>query len=602
MSEILHAKLATVRRKHAGVAIATGVTAAIGVAVLILVATMLLDWWLNLPEGWRVAFLAVNVAAVVFILLSRAAAPILYGPDDDEIALMVEDAEPAFRTRLISSVQLSRPNAVPAGASGSLVRAMIAQAESLAGPMDFARVIKTEALTRLIVMVLMILIVGVGLFAWAGEPAQALLKRAFLSNVPVPRATRVLPITESFLAARGDGVELIAYADGTFPPEDRRRLFIRTEGGRKQDFRMERVTPDAARIDQLKQILATSHRDPKALEALIRKLDNDKDQSPIFAATVNNVQESFSYWMRLNDGESDEFKVAVLPRPTVTKVEVKQVYPAYTGKTVEPRGLGDLSILQGSKLQLAIAVNKDLARPKSPGDVTNFVHLIGSDKDVALALDDKSPRLLTGEFDVPAGTTGFSINLTDTDGLRSKDPAVYRIDLIPDKPPTVRILIPTRKEVLLVKDAKHRIVFEAVDDFAIGGVKLKYKVDEGAEKEIKLDLKGKTPRSFPGEYNWRLTEVQAAATTKPMLEGSVIEYWIEVEDTNTFARQPGRGISEHYMIRVVSEAEKRAEMAARIADIGSGLRSATEDQENLATRVQSTILLEKEQPPTPEQK
>src|SRR4051794_3482662 len=101
MSQILHAKIATVRRKHAGVATATGIAAAIGAASLILAAGMLLDWWLNLPEGWRVAFLAVNLATVVFILLSRVAAPILYGPDDDEIALMVEDAEPAFRTRLI---------------------------------------------------------------------------------------------------------------------------------------------------------------------------------------------------------------------------------------------------------------------------------------------------------------------------------------------------------------------------------------------------------------------------------------------------------------------------------------------------------------------
>jgi hypothetical protein len=50
------------------------------------------------------------------------------------------------------------------------------------------------------------------------------------------------------------------------------------------------------------------------------------------------------------------------------------------------------------------------------------------------------------------------------------------------------------------------------------------------------------------------------------------------------------------MIRLVSEAEKRAEMAARIADIGSGLRTAAEDQEQVADRV-GTILLEKQPAP-----
>ncbi len=78
-----------------------------------------------------------------------------------------------------------------------------------------------------------------------------------------------------------------------------------------------------------------------------------------------------------------------------------------------------------------------------------------------------------------------------------------------------------------------------------------------------------------------------------MMEGSVIEYWVEIEDTKDAPNGgPGKGISEHYMVRIVSEAEKRAEMAARIADIGSGLRTAADDQEAVANKV-GTILLEK---------
>ena len=117
MSPILSSKLATVRRKSAIVATSTGVTAAVGAFVLVLAAEMILDWWLNFPYAVRAAFLAINLAAVVWILLYGVLGPILYGPDDDEIALMVEDAEPAFRTRLIASIQLSRPSAVSAGIS-----------------------------------------------------------------------------------------------------------------------------------------------------------------------------------------------------------------------------------------------------------------------------------------------------------------------------------------------------------------------------------------------------------------------------------------------------------------------------------------------------
>jgi hypothetical protein len=598
MSPILHAKITAVRRKYVIVATAIGVAGAIGAFALILAVGMLLDLWIpsGLPYSARAAILSINLAAVVWIVLYATFGPILYGPDDDEIALMVEDAEPAFRTRLIASIQLSRAEnaAATAGASPSLIRAMIAQAESLAGPIDFSRVIKTDRLLRVILLTLMILIVGAAAFAYGGDTSKDLFKRAFLANVPVPRKTRVLPITDNLLIARGDTVEILALADGVIPASG--RLTIKTDAGRKQEFSLERITPiDLARLEQLKQVLLASRRDPKVVQAISEKLNDSA--AAVFAASIENVQEPFEYSAQLNDGHSETFKVNVLPRPAITHVEAKQIYPAYTGRPIEPRPLGDLAILQGSKLQLAITVNKNLHRPSRPAEVPNFVHMIGSDKDIPLVVDDKDAKTLHGEFDIPKGTTGFSINLTDEFGLRSKDPAIYRIDLLQDKPPVARIVLPTRKEVLLVRDAKHKVIFEATDDFAIGAAGIRYKLDDGPETLIKLDLKGQHPRNFRGEYDWKLNEVQSTSATRPMMEGSVIEYWIEVEDTKDAPNGgPGKGVSEHYMVRVVSEAEKRAEMAARIADIGSGLRTAADDQEAVANKV-GTILLEKKPEP-----
>jgi hypothetical protein len=601
--QILHTKISAVRRKHAMVATAVGMTAALGAFVLLLAVGMLLDLWVpnGLSFGARAALLAVNLAVVLWVILYATFGPILYGPDDDEIALLVEEAEPAFRTRLIASIQLSRPAGAAAavGASPSLIRAMIAQAESLAGPIDFTRVIKTDRLLRIAVLTTLIVLVGGAALVWGGEVSRELLKRAFLSNVPVPRKTRVLPITDDLLIARGDNVELSAMAEGVVPESG--QLSIKTEGGRKQDFSMPRVTFDDARLKAARQTLAASKRDAKVTGAILSKLD--PKSANVFAATIDNVQEGFDYTVRLNDGLSQTFKVTVMPRPAITHVEARQVYPAYTGRPIESRPLGDLTLLQGSKLQLAITTNKNLHRTtagdakagaaQAAREMPNFIHMIGSDKDIPLAVDDKNARMLTGEFAIPAGTTGFSINLTDEYGLKSRDPAIYRIDLLPDKPPAVRILLPTRKEVLLVRDARNQVVFEATDDFSIGEAAIKYKLDDGPEQSIPLDLKGQHPRSFRGEHDWKLSEIQSTAATRPMMEGSVIEYWVEVQDTKDAANGgPNKGVSEHYMIRVVSEAEKRAEMAARIADIGAGLRTATEDQEAVANKV-GTILLEK---------
>jgi hypothetical protein len=592
MSQILHSKIAAVRRKNLTVAALTGGAGAVGAFVLLLAATMLLDFYPNLPFTARAALLTLTLATAGFALLYSVFGPLLYGPDDDRIALMVEDAEPAFGTRLIASVQLARPGAVPAGGSASLARALIAQTEALAEPMDFTRVVRTDRLLRTAALAGLILLVGLGSFVYAADVARDLLQRSlFLSDIPVPRNTRVYPITGDLLVARGDGVEILALADGTTPPDDKRNLVIRTlpdnkgEAARTQTFAMERYETDAdpARLPRLTALLTTPGRDPRLTDQTLQKL---RGGAPVYAATIENVQESFEFRARLNDGESPrKFTVRVLPRPAITKVQARQIYPAYTGRSPEDRAPGDLTLLQGSKLQLAIATSKRLQR------ANNHVHLIGSDKDIPLTLDAANPQRLTGEIDLPKGTTGFSINLTDEHGLKSKDPAIYRVDLIPDKAPTVRITAPTRKEVLLVRDAKHRVAFEAVDDFAIAAASIRYRLNEGPEQTIKLDLRGQRPRSFPAAYDWRLTDVQSAT------EGSVIEYWVEIEDTRTDDYGgPNRTASEHYMIRLVSEAEKRAEMAARIADIGSGLRTAAEDQESVADRV-GTILLEKQPEP-----
>jgi hypothetical protein len=589
MSQILLTKIAAVRRKHLSVAALTGAAAAAGACDLLLAASMILDFYLNFSFTTRAALLTLTLATAGFALLYSVFGPLLYGPDDDRIALQVEDAEPAFRTRLIAAIQLARPNAIPYGGSLALANATIAQAEQIAEPIDFARVVRTERLLRIAALAGLILVLALASFIYAGEVARDLLQRSlFLADIPVPRNTRVYPITTDLLIARGDDVEILALADGTLPPDDRRRLVIKTipdnnsEPARTQTFTMERVdtAADATRLPHITSILTTPGRDAALTDRTLQKLHGG---AAVYTATVENVQESFEYRARLNDGESPQkFTVKVLPRPAITKVEARQVYPAYTARPPENRALGDLSLLQGSKLQLAITTNKKLQR------TANFAHLIGSDKDVPLALDARNPQRLTGEIDLPKGTTGFSINLTDVYGLKSKDPAIYRVDLIPDKPPTVRVTNPTRKEVLLVRDARQRVSFEAADDFAIAAAAIRYKLNDGPEQAIPLDLKGQRPRSFPAAYDWRLTDVRSAT------EGSVVEYWVEVEDTRTNEYGgPNKTASEHYMIRLVSEAEKRAEMAARIADIGSGLRNATEDQEQVAERV-GTILLEKQ--------
>ena len=74
--------------------------------------------------------------------------------------------------------------------------------------------------------------------------------------------------------------------------------------------------------------------------------------------------------------------------------------------------------------------------------------------------------------------------MLDTEGMESRDNAVYRVDVIPDKVPVVRLTYPDRKEELITRHATMLIAFDAVDDFEIARIRLKYKIDtveNGAE-------------------------------------------------------------------------------------------------------------------------
>ena len=196
-----------------------------------------------------------------------------------------------------------------------------------------------------------------------------------------------------------------------------------------------------------------------------------------------------------------------------------------------------------------------------------------------MQLDPSQPRRLTGELVVPAkGMNGFSIQMLDTENMESRDSAVYRIDIIPDRPPTVKITYPERKEELVTRQAMMIIGIDALDDFAIAKARLRYKVDtldNGAEKIIELDLEGDNPQRLRRRHEWKLDDFRPTLS-----EGSTIEYWIEVEDNND-ATGPGITATEHQLAKVVSEAEKRADLLNRAGDTLGSISDVAADQEKL---------------------
>src|SRR4051812_27623380 len=357
-SPFLGRKIAGLRRRHVSVAVLTGVAIAVSVAIELLALEMFVDWWMELQWSVRFVLLMAQLAVLTYILTRLVFFPLWRQPDDDDVALMVEKARPTFRSRLIASLQLTRPGAIPPGSSAALVAAMVAETQTLAQNIDFNAIITTERLKKFGAMAATVLFIGILGVAYGRETAWDLLKRAFLSHTPVPRKTRVFVQEGDKTIGIGDNVRLEAWVQGIVPARGKVEVRYRTR--RMQEY----------------------------------PLEQDKDNKIHFGRSIENVQESFTYQIYLNDGVSETCHVMAIPRPTVASIECEQEYPAYTRIKAAKRSLGDLSLLAGSKLRLRVTATKPIK--------TASIKLVGVDQEFPMKLEAGNPKLLTGEFAIPA--------------------------------------------------------------------------------------------------------------------------------------------------------------------------------------------------------
>ena len=532
-SALLAEKISAVRRKYVGVAAGTGAGMAVGAFIILLSVAMLLDWWLDFPLWARALMLAWILSTAGFIIWRFVITPIRRQPDDDAVALRIEKARPQFRSRLISSIQFPRPGVIAPGTASSLARMTIGETEALAEPMDFTEVISTREFTKVLAWSLAVLALGIFSFMYGGEVSRNLLKRAFLSSTLVPRHTRVEVLTGDTRIGRGDTIRIEALARGVVPKSG--KLVVKMSGQRTQEYPL------------------------------------DKDKEGRFVRPLENVQQNFDYTVRLNDGVSRSHHVEVVPRPTTASIVCEQTFPAYTSLPKAKRALGDLTLLAGSKLSLTVATTRDIKQAS--------IRLAGLSNDVPMKIDAYNSRELRGEFAIPPkGLTGFSIEMLDTSGMESRDSAVYRIDVIPDRAPKVRITYPDRREELVTRQAVQPIGFEAADDFRITQARLRYRVGESEEAEIQtveLELGTNVVKEMKNRYEWVVRDFQP-----PLLEGTRIEFWLEVQDNNDVTG-PGVGVTEHQLLRVVSENEKRADLLNRAGDFLGTIGDVAGDQEKL---------------------
>lgn len=539
---ILAGRLGAVRRRLVWQVCCEGGLKFLSLMVLSLGLLLGADYLLGLPRSIRAVaglglLTGLGMAARRWLLL-----PWRTVPAGDSLALWVERRLPPMGSRLISAVQLNRSGGGSPEGEVFVDRLLAASSGWGAGILP-AGLAPWDSAIRWAWGLVPTTGLGLALFAAGWPTTGILLRRAFLEDVPLPQRTRIVEVEAPEVVGRGDDVRVDVRVEGVIPRVG--SLRVRQDSGRLVEYTM----------------------------------DAEEVRPGWFGRTLGGVVASFVFRVRVHDAESPDIRVEVLPRPVLTNLVLTQELPAYTGlglRTVVP---GDLTVLRGSRLRIEATASQPLASVR--------VRLLGTERVVDLGLDGAGLKVDGGVLMDDAGIHGFSLELLDKRGIASRDAAVYAVNVVEDGPPQVRILVPARREELVTPRGTVLVAMEARDDFGLGGLRLRHQAalaTQGEPALIELDLGGETNLVVRRRFEWRLPTLQP-----PLVEGALHEFWVEAEDRNDLkGRQVGR--SDRYLLRVVTEAEKRADLLGRAGDAIGRLGEVAQGQERLNESLGRIIL------------
>lgn len=179
-----------------------------------------------------------------------------------------------------------------------------------------------------------------------------------------------------------------------------------------------------------------------------------------FTYRLPKVAAALHYRFRAGDAVSERFAVETLPPLAFVKMEVTVTPPAYTKQEAHVfDGLSDtLPVPQGATLALAVQCNRAL-------------------KGLLLSATNGEPRAATSDAEglvwrgaaTVLSAQPLTVSARDAHGVTAD--TALKMELLPDQPPTLRVIAPTAK-TMLGAGAVPSIQFEAFDDFGVSAVRL----------------------------------------------------------------------------------------------------------------------------------
>lgn len=444
----LRARFEELRRKENGVTLLDGVARFLtwGIAGTLALAVLDILIW---PEGtvrwsWTVVMFTGLATAMIVWIIRPAARLIGWLPSVDDVTLArrVGQRFPVIKDRLANALQLKQSGSPDT--SASLVDAALQTVVEAIEGIDFTIVVNRERLKRSAYHAGVAVGVLAAAFAVFAGPLSLSYARLVAPHVDfsLPNSFEWVVTPGNTQTLQGEAVEIemeLHSIDGTAIP-DRIRFDSWLDGTDKRTTEW--------------VIAETAGRFRVTLPGL--------RQNTWFAAEVDDP-------VRKAPFRSDDFLITVLKRPNLKRLEVEVVPPGYSGLSpqVLDENAGDVTALKGSRVIVRTEATKPL----------DEAALVFSDSTRrSMEIQTFAKHKAVGEFILR--TDGrYNVWFKDHDRLTSRNPVEYRLSVIQDDIPMIKLLAPDQ-DTDMNEDMAIRILAEARDDFGFSKLLLHHRLEK----------------------------------------------------------------------------------------------------------------------------
>lgn len=398
---------------------------------VLVLAWLLIGRPLISPLGWFSA--AAGVGLFVWYRSSSSATP------RAEIARTIEDAFPDLNSRLLAAIEQA-PD-LETGRMNVMQRQLIAEAIHHARMNDWTDAVPPRSMRRAF---------------WGQAAALAVFLVVGLLGV---QATAKSASAKAKFSPVGNGLAQDAN--------------IVVEPGNADLERGSSLLIFARFLDKPPAEVQVNWKGADGVEHLVPLTKSLDD--PVFATRLSTVNEDLSYRIQYDGRQTVDYRITVYDLPSLVRSDLSLVFPTYTG--LEPKSLPDAfeaSVVEGTQITITCHVNKPLVSAKL---VTN--------ENLSFDLEPVADDPLAYRLQlIPDRKMRLKLELADTAGRKNRNPEEFRIDVVPNRPPELKLAFPA-KDVKVSPLEEMQIEAAVFDDFAV------------LEAGLSLQVAGRDPITVP---------------------------------------------------------------------------------------------------------